>query len=314
MDEIIKKAKKELKENGFTYIDLLESNIIDKKDLKLARKRCLKYWYDYFISKGLTKEELKIDFKNKTNNTQYLKQPKESKMFKALYGHKKKNGDFYINTRKPAVSQNDGMGLATSQPEVYKDKKLIKLKERLRPIFNGVYGSKTHLHLSRFGLKLPFKESKDMVLHTDMSYIEDFKNKKPLRRDINDPVSYAPYSDDNIDQRIQSLLCLSDSDSGWYGYKKSHLKYSEIGDKLNWPGKTTRLQIIPKKILENLGLTRVDVSSKFGRLLLWNCGVAHGNSLCRNTTPRLVLYINYQPNIKDSSAKKIIGLGNQPKE
>ena len=43
-----------------------------------------------------------------------------------------------------------------------------------------------------------------------------FVNKKngcpwKKRRDINDPVSYAPYSDDNIDQRIQSLLCLSDT-------------------------------------------------------------------------------------------------------
>ena len=78
--------------------------------------------------------------------------------------------------------------------------------------------------------------------------------------------------------------------------------------------KTTKLQIIPKKILENLGLTRVDVSSKFGRLLLWNCGIAHGNSSCRNTTPRLVMYINYQPNNNDTSADKIIGLGNQPVE
>lgn len=314
MNDIIKKAKKELKENGYTYIDLVDNNIIDKSELKSAKKRCLKYWYNYFIQKGLTKEELKLDFKKNTNNTQYLKQPKDSKMFKALYGHNKKNGDFYINTRKPAVAQNDGMGLATSQPEVYKDKKLIKLKEKLRPIFNGVYGSTTHLHLSRFGLKLPFKESKDMVLHTDMSYLEEFKNKKPKRRELNDPVSYTPYSDDNIDQRIQSLLCLSDSDSGWYGYKKSHLKYSEIGEKLNWPGKTTKLQIIPKKILENLELTRVDVKSKFGRLILWNCGVAHGNSACKNTKPRLVMYINYQPNSENTSADKIIGLGNQPIE
>ena len=76
-----------------------------------------------------------------------------------------------------------------------------------------------------------------MVTHTDMSYIKEFKNTYPKRRDINDPISYAPFSENQEPQRIQALLCLSDSDSGWYGYKKSHLKYKEIGDELNWPGK-----------------------------------------------------------------------------
>ena len=30
---------------------------IDNSELKSAKKRCLKYWYNYFIQKGLTKEE-----------------------------------------------------------------------------------------------------------------------------------------------------------------------------------------------------------------------------------------------------------------
>jgi hypothetical protein len=312
MEQIISSSKNQLRDEGYTYIDLIDTNILEESKLKSAKKRCLKYWYKYFMNKGLLEEQLKINFKKKVNDNQYFKQPKDSEMFKALYGHKKRNGDFFINTRKPAVSQHDGMGLATSQPAIYKDKKLIKIKEKLRPIFNELYGSNTHLHLSRFGLKLPFKGSKDMVTHTDMSYIKEFRVNQPKRRHINDPVSYAPYSDDGGDQRIQALLCLSDSDSGWYGYKKSHLKYKEIGDKINWPGKTSSLQLIPKKLLKNLGLERVDVKSKFGRLILWNCGVAHGNSKCQNTTPRLVLYINYQPNDQDTSADKIIGLGNQP--
>ena len=95
-------------------------------------------------------------------------------------------------------------------------------------------------------------------------------------------------------------------------YKKSDLKYKEIGDKLNWPGKTRSLQFIPKSVLNELNLERVDVKSKFGRLIMWNCGVAHGNSKCQNTTPRLVMYINYQANNENTSANEIIGLGNQP--
>jgi|TARA_B110000858_G_C17791649_1_gene470225 hypothetical protein len=312
MENILTQAKNQLRNDGYTYIDLVDSNFIENKKLKSIQKHCLKYWYRYFTDKGISEDYLKIDFTKKLNENQYFKQPKDSPIFKALYGHVKTNGDFYINTRKPAVSQNDGMGLATSQPCIYKDKKLIKIKEKLRPIFNHLYGSNTHLHLSRFGLKLPFKGSKDMVTHTDMSYIKDFRENQPKRRNINDPVSYAPYSDDGTDQRIQALLCLSDSDSGWYGYKKSHLKYKEIGDKLNWPGKTKSLQLIPKSVLNELNLERVDVKSKFGRLIMWNCGVAHGNSKCQNTTPRLVMYINYQSNNENTSANEIIGLGNQP--
>lgn len=314
MEEILKNAKNQLDNEGYTYIDLIKSNYISEDKFKSAQKRCLKYWYKYFTDRGLSEDNIKININLKMENNKYFKQPKDSFMFKALYGHHKKNGDFYINTRKPAVSQHDGMGLATSQPAVYKDKKLIKMKEKLRPIFNHMYGSNTHLHLSRFGLKLPFKGSKDMVTHTDMSYIKEFKNNYPKRRDINDPISYAPFSENQEPQRIQALLCLSDSDSGWYGYKKSHLKYREIGEKLNWPGKTRSLQLIPKNVLNELSLERVDVKSKFGRLIMWNCGVAHGNSKCQNTTPRLVLYVNYQPNNENTSASKIIGLGNQPVE
>ena len=314
MDDILIQAKNQLDTEGYTYIDLIESNYISESKFKSAQKRCLKYWYKYFNDKGVPLDDLKIDMKKKLENNQYFKQSKDSLMFKALYGHHKRNGDFYINTRKPAVSQNNGMGLATSQTAIYKDKKLIKMKEKLRPIFNHMYGSNTHLHLSRFGLKLPFKGSKDMVTHTDMSYIKEFKNNYPKRRKLNDPISYAPFSENNEPQRIQALLCLSDSDSGWYGYKNSHLKYREIGDKLNWPGKTTSLQLIPKKILNEIGLERVDVKSKLGRLIMWNCGVPHGNSACKNTTPRLVLYVNYQPDNENTSASKIIGLGNQPIE
>lgn len=314
MEQVIINCKNQLKVNGYTYIDLLDYEFVDKKDLKSVKKRCLKYLYKYFMDRGLAEKDIKLDFKKAKNDNQYFKKPSDSLMFKAMYGHKKKNGDFYINTRKPAIAKNNGMGQATSQPKIYHDKKLIKFKENLRPIFNGLYGTNTHLHLSRFGLKLPYKESKDMLIHTDMIYHKDYKNKLPKRRKINDPISYSPYSEDGVDQRLQSLLCLSDSESGWYGYEKSHLKFKEIGDKIGWPGLTKAPQPIPKKILEELELKRIDIKSKVGRLIMWNCGTVHGNSKCRNTTPRLVMYINYQPNNENTSAEKVVALGNQPKE
>ena len=68
-----------------------------------------------FYDRGLDKKEIKLDFKKAKNDNQYFKQPSYSLMFKAMYGHKK-NGEFYINNRKPAIAKNDGMGQATSQP------------------------------------------------------------------------------------------------------------------------------------------------------------------------------------------------------
>ena len=92
----------------------------------------------------------------------------------------------------------------------------------------------------------------------------------------------------------------------------AHLKYDEIGDELCWPGKTKTIQKISPKTMDKLGLKRVDIPSKAGYAIIWNCGVPHGNTACKDV-PRLTLYINYQPDTTDTTADKIIGLGNQPK-
>ena len=47
---------------------------------------------------------------------------------------------------------------------------------------------------------------------------------------------------------------------------------------------TNHCNLFLKVFLNELNLERVDVKSKFGRLIMWNCGVAHGNSKCQNTT------------------------------
>ena len=151
-----------------------------------------------------------------------------------------------------------------------------------------------------------------MPLHTDMSYVKDYREKLPDERDPDDPVSYHSFSKTGSAQRYQMIISLNDSDSGWYGYGGAHKKYKEIGDELEWPGITKTLQKISPSIMNKLQLKRTDIQSKLGHAVIWNCGVPHGNTACKKI-PRLTLYVNYQPDKKDSAADSIIGLGNQPK-
>jgi len=296
---------KELNKNGFVFFD----NALSEEDIQTAQEICMQHWYAYFTERGLSQEDIKVDFNKKGNTNPYFPCKRGTPMHKAMYGMTSKAGKEYLNTRKPANSQGCGMGRATSQPEVYHDETLLAIREKFRPVFNKLYNSQTCLHLERFGLKLPIKTSKDMVCHTDMSYVEQYQQTSPPPRNLMDPVSYAPYSDDGRPQRLQAVLCLSDSDAGWYGYRGAHLKYKEIGDKLGWPGVTKSIQKIEPEMLEDLGLERVDIPSKRGRLIIWNCGIPHGNSRARKTTPRLALYINYHPYSKDCVAPKVVGLG-----
>jgi hypothetical protein len=67
-------------------------------------------------------------------------------------------------------------------------------------------------------------------------------------------------------------------------------------------------------LVKNSFFRQVDIPTKIGRWILWNSGIVHGNSVCKNTTPRLVKYLNFRADEKDTTADKIIGLGNQPNE
>eukprot|EP00494_Astrolonche_serrata_P005932 UN05949 len=75
-----------------------------------------------------------------------------------------------------------------------------------------------------------------MFTHTDMSYVKEYREKKPKLRELSDPVAYAPFSSDGTPQRLQSVLCLNESNCGWFGYSKGHKYYKEIGDAIGWPG------------------------------------------------------------------------------
>ena len=132
-------------------------------------------------------------------------------------------------------------------------------------------------------------------------------------RDADDPVAYHPFAQNGRFQRLQMTIGLNNSEAGWYGYEGAHLQYDNIGDKLGWPGKTRTIQKISPKIMKDLGLKRVNIPSKFGQAIIWNCGLPHGNTPCKEI-PRLTLYVNYQPDTTDTVADRIIGLGNQPNE
>ena len=305
------KILEEIEKNGFIELDLVELKIFTEKEILEMREICMSEYYKYFIERGVQMKDLEIDLTKALDINKYFKQPKDSKMFKAMYGHITADGREYINTRKPANAKDCGMGLATSQISTYYNERLNEFKERIRPLMNILYGGPVKRHLSRFGLKLP--PSKDMQLHTDMSYMKEYKEELPEERNADDPVSYHPYSNTGKPQRYQMIIALNDSDSGWYGYAGAHKKYNDIGDELGWPGKTKTLQRISPDIMKKLDLERVEITSKIGKAIIWNCGIPHGNLACRKI-PRLTLYVNYQPDKEDTVADKIIGLGNQPKQ
>jgi hypothetical protein len=311
--ELIFEQVKNLYEKGYAYFDLIELGYFTEEEILDIQTTCLNSYYKYFTDRGIKREDVEIDLSKKMETNKYFKQPKDSPMFKAMYGDISKAGNEYINCRNPANAMNCGMGRATSQKEIYYNEQLNEYTERLRPLYNALYRHPVKRHLARFGLKLPHKKSKDMVAHTDMSYCEEVKENGAILKDADDPTARAPYSKKGINMRIQSVLGLSNSESGWYGYPGSHKKYNEIGEAIKWPGLKRTPQQIPIEVLEKLGLERVDIPTKIGRLIIWNCVIVHGNSPCKDR-PRLVKYINFQPDLKNTTADRIIGLGNQPNE
>ena len=314
LQELIFTQVKNFCEKGYAVFDLVEIGYFSKEDILEVQETCMESYYKYFTDQGILRKDIEVDLTKKMKTNPYFKQPKDSPMFKAMYGDISKAGNEYINCRNPANAMNCGMGRATSQREVYHNKSLNDFTERLRPLFKSLYRQPVKRHLERFGLKLPHKTSKDMVVHTDMSYCREVVVDGAILKDADDPTARAPYSKKGTNMRIQSVLGLSNSDSGWYGYPGSHKKYNEIGDAIGWPGLKKAPQQIPVEVFENLGLERVDIPTKIGRLIIWNCGIAHGNSACKDTNPRLVKYINYMPDTEDTVADRIVGLGNQPTE
>jgi len=135
-----------------------------------------------------------------------------------------------------------------------------------------------------------------------------YKNRLPGWRKRYDPFSYAPYSNDGVEQRIQCELCLNDSDVCWFAYEGGHKKYDEIGEKMGWPGSKYGVVFLDENMLRGLGLKRIEIPSKCGRMILWNCGIPHGLTKAYNTTPRLAMTINYQCDKENEVGEKRISL------
>jgi hypothetical protein len=307
---VLKEAVWSLQDKGYMRLNLIEMGILKESEVAEMREICMSEYYKFFADRGIDPATIQIDLNSEMKTNPYFKQPKDSAMFKAMYGQKTKDGREYINTRTPANAMNCGMGSATSQKSTYYHPRLNELREKLRPLMTALYQSPVKRHLTRFGIKLP--PAKDMQLHTDMSYIKDNRDGGGARP-ADDPVAYHPQDDKGRPQRLQFILGLNNSEAGWYGYEGAHQKYAEIGDGINWPGKTKTIQKIPIKLMKTLGLKRVDIPTRFGEAVIWNCGIPHGNSAC-SKIPRLVLYVNYQTDTEQTTADRIIGLGNQPTE
>ena len=307
---VLKEAVWSLQDKGYMRLNLIEMGILKESEVAEMREICMSEYYKFFADRGIDPATIQIDLNSEMKTNPYFKQPKDSAMFKAMYGQKTKDGREYLNTRVPANAMNCGMGSATSQKSTYYHPRLNELREKLRPLMTALYQSPVKRHLTRFGIKLP--PAKDMQLHTDMSYIKDNRDGGGARP-ADDPVAYHPQDDKGRPQRLQFILGLNNSEAGWYGYEGAHQKYAEIGDGINWPGKTKTIQKIPIKLMKTLGLKRVDIPTRFGEAVIWNCGIPHGNSAC-SKIPRLVLYVNYQTDTEQTTADRIIGLGNQPTE
>ena len=306
----LKEAVWSLQDKGYMRLNLIEIGILKESEVAEMREICMSEYYKFFTDKGIDPSTIQIDLNSEMKTNPYFKQPKDSAMFKAMYGQKTKDGREYINTRTPANAMNCGMGSATSQKSTYYHPRLNELREKLRPLMTALYQSPVKRHLTRFGIKLP--PAKDMQLHTDMSYIQSNRDGGGARP-ADDPIAYHPYDNTGRFQRLQFIIGLNNSEAGWYGYEGAHQKYAEIGDGINWPGKTKTIQKIPIKLMKTLGLKRVDIPTRFGEAVIWNCGIPHGNSAC-SKIPRLVLYVNYQTDTEQTTADHIIGLGNQPTE
>ena len=310
ISRVLKEAVWSLQDKGYMRLNLIEMGILKESEVAEMREICMSEYYKFFADRGIDPATIQIDLNSEMKTNPYFKQPKDSAMFKAMYGQKTKDGREYLNTRAPANAMNCGMGSATSQKSTYYHPRLNELREKLRPLMTALYQSPVKRHLTRFGIKLP--PAKDMQLHTDMSYIKDNRDGGGARP-ADDPVAYHPQDDKGRPQRLQFILGLNNSEAGWYGYEGAHQKYAEIGDGINWPGKTKTIQKIPIKLMKTLGLKRVDIPTRFGEAVIWNCGIPHGNSAC-SKIPRLVLYVNYQTDTEQTTADRIIGLGNQPTE
>ena len=171
ISRVLKEAVWSLQDKGYMRLNLIEMGILKESEVAEMREICMSEYYKFFADRGIDPATIQIDLNSEMKTNPYFKQPKDSAMFKAMYGQKTKDGREYLNTRAPANAMNCGMGSATSQKSTYYHPRLNELREKLRPLMTALYQSPVKRHLTRFGIKLP--PAKDMQLHTDMSYIKD---------------------------------------------------------------------------------------------------------------------------------------------
>ena len=134
---VLKEAVWSLQDKGYMKLNLIEMGILKESEVAEMREICMSEYYKFFTDKGIDPATIQIDLNSEMKTNPYFKQPKDSAMFKAMYGQKTKDGREYINTRTPANAMNCGMGSATSQKSTYYHPRLNELREKLRPLHDS---------------------------------------------------------------------------------------------------------------------------------------------------------------------------------
>jgi hypothetical protein len=314
------------KQHGFIEVDLCSviANITKDRCESLAQRLC-RHINQQVSERGGPADGIdpsKPVAKSFYNMTARRADPQWTDPF-ALF---KKLPDSKPNTRKPLIASSNGMGLA---PTVYDLEDQVALQEELIPVFQELYkalncphslnedeASNLTMNLERFGVK--YDPKKDMPCHVDMAFCRE-KASKPLRDilDISNPQSFQ------AGQRIQCVVHLNTTDSGWYGYgfKDGMPSDSALGDLFQWPGATKRIFQTDESLVRSIGLQRTETSATVGHAIFWSCAVPHGNlPVKKGGAPRIVMYANCVPRPLPPGeaplimkATSVVGLGNHAK-
>ena len=77
-----------LRDRGYMRLDLVKACIFTVEEIQEMQEICMSEYYKFFTDKGIDPTSIQIDLKNEMKTNPYFKQPKDSEMFKAMYGQK----------------------------------------------------------------------------------------------------------------------------------------------------------------------------------------------------------------------------------
>ena len=88
----LKEAFTSLRDKGYMRLNLIEMGILKESEVTEMQQICMSEYYKFFTDKGIDPATIQIDLNSEMKSNPYFKQPKDSAMFKAMYGQKTKDG------------------------------------------------------------------------------------------------------------------------------------------------------------------------------------------------------------------------------